>query len=233
MLMLLEKYLMGFSAYMESQIQSSFFVLLLLGFLGGLMSSLLPCVLSLLPINLAYIGTLNIESKQEAFLKASQFVLGVALVMTVLGTSISLSFAVFTEYKSLINLIIGLIVIFMSLALMEVIKIPLPKIISKIPESNPFVIGMAFALVSSPCSSPVLVSVLSIASNLSSIIKSSCLMFAYSLGYTAIIFSASLSTGLIKQLNWFKQNSNLMIKASGALLLIIGAYYVYTGISSW
>ncbi|MCE2929204.1 MAG: cytochrome c biogenesis protein CcdA [Candidatus Caenarcaniphilales bacterium] len=228
--MLSEAFLESFATKLESQ--NSFWILVSMGFLGGLMSSLLPCVLSLLPINLAYIGTLNIQNRKEAFIKASQFVLGVALVMSVLGVSISLSFAVFSAYKPIINIIVGSIVFIMAVALLDIIKLPLPKFITKIPDSNPFLIGMAFALVSSPCSSPVLVSVITIASSLNSILSSLFLMFSYSIGYTAIIFTASLSTGLIKQLDWFKKNSQTMMRISAAMLMCIGAYYIYTGISS-
>ena len=103
--MLSEAFLESFATKLESQ--NSFWILVSMGFLGGLMSSLLPCVLSLLPINLAYIGTLNIQNRKEAFIKASQFVLGVALVMSILGVSISLSFAVFSAYKPIINIIVG------------------------------------------------------------------------------------------------------------------------------
>jgi cytochrome c-type biogenesis protein len=97
------------------------------------------------------------------------------------------------------------------------------------PNASPFVVGMVFALVSSPCSSPILISVLSIAGSMSSVFKSMVLMFGYSLGYSAIIFTASFSTGLIKQLSWFKHNSNLMIRFSGAMLLLLGAFYAYIG----
>lgn len=210
----------------------SIVLLVVLGFFGGLLSSLLPCVLSLLPVNLAYIGTLNIENKFEAFKKAGAFVLGVVLVMTLLGVFGGLAFAVFTEYKGIINLFVGLFIIFMALALMEIIHLPLPKFFKNMPDASPFIVGMVFALVSSPCTSPILMSVISIAANMSSIFKSVFLMFGYSLGYSAIIFVASLSTGLVKQLGWFKSNSNLMIRVSGLILIVIGIFYGYIGIQN-
>lgn len=203
-----------------------------LAFLGGLISSLLPCVLSLLPINLAYIGTLNIENKIDAFKKAASFVLGVALILSLLGVSAGFAFAVFTEYKDVINLIIGIIITIMALSLIDIIKIPLPQVFSKMPEANPFIVGMIFALVSSPCSSPVLISVVSIAAGLGSTIKSLALMFCFSLGYTAIIFFASLFTGLIKQLSWAKQSSQTITKLSAGILGLIGIFYIINGLQN-
>jgi cytochrome c-type biogenesis protein len=226
------EFLDSYSSFLEQNTQSSFLLLIVFGFAGGLISSLLPCILSLLPINLAYIGTLNIDNRIEALKKASQFVLGVVVVLTALGAFGSLAFAVFSQYRAEINIGVGLIIIIMSLSLFELIKLPLPQFIKSMPQVSPFFVGIIFALVSSPCSSPVLISVISIAANLESVFKSILLMFGYSLGYSAIIFFASLSAGLVKQLNWFKSNSSTVMKISAAVLMIIGIFYIYSGINN-
>jgi cytochrome c-type biogenesis protein len=221
------------NAYSEFLLRNqgvSALLLILFGFVGGLLSSLSPCVLSLLPINLAYIGTLKISNRQEALVKAGSFVLGVVVILTLLGALSNLAFAVFTQYKSLIYILVGFFVIVMSLALIEVIKLPLPQFVSKIPDSSPFVVGLVFALVSSPCSSPILFGVLSVAGSLGSTFKSVIIMFAYSLGYTAIIFFASLFTGLMKQLNWFKEHNQTVTRASAVVLALVGAVYLYWGL---
>lgn len=225
-------FLDDYSSFIKSQSESSFVILIALGFLGGLLSSLLPCILSLLPVNLAYIGTLNIENKFEAFKKASQFVLGVVVVLTLLGVFGSLAFAIFTEYRPQINLGVGIVILLMSLSLFEVIKLPLPQFFKSTPEVSPFIVGLIFALVSSPCSSPVLITVVTVAASFGSVVKSILLMFGYSLGYSAIIFFASLSAGLVKQLNWFKANSKLVMNISASILLVIGLFYLYFGITN-
>jgi cytochrome c-type biogenesis protein len=230
---LLSGYQTQFTELLANNKEAPFIFLLTLGFLGGLLSSLLPCILSLLPLNLAYIGTLDIKNKVEAFQKAGSFVLGVAFVLTLLGVFGSFAFTVFTEYKALINLSVGILIFFMALGLAHIIKLPLPQVFTKVPESHPFVVGLVFALVSSPCSSPVLVSVVSIAANLGSTIKSMILMFGYSLGYTAIIFTASLFTGFATQLHWFKANHNIVTKISAAVLAIMGLFYIYIGIRNF
>ena len=225
------EFLNHYSSFLEENTQNSFLLLVAFGFLGGLISSLLPCVLSLLPINLAYIGTLDIDNRLEAFQKASQFVIGVALVMTTLGVFGSFAFAVFQEYRPIINICVGLLIVVMALSLFELFNFQLPQFVKTMPKVNPFVVGLIFALVSSPCSSPVMISIISIAANLGSLLKSIVLMFGFSLGYTAIIFFASLSTGLVKQLNWFKANSQFVTRLSASLLLAAGLFYLIVGIS--
>lgn len=222
----------SYSEFLLRNQSVSIFLLVIFGFIGGLLSSLSPCVLSLLPINLAYIGTLKINNKKEAFIKSGLFVAGVVIVLTALGVVSNLAFAVFTEYKTLIFICVGIFIILMSLALIEIIKIPLPQFVTKIPEANPFVIGLLFALVSSPCSSPILFGILSIAGSLASTTKSVLIMFAYSLGYTAVIFFASLFAGFAKQLNWFKANNLLITRISAGALALIGLAYLYTGITN-
>jgi cytochrome c-type biogenesis protein len=48
--------------------------LLPLAFAGGLISSLSPCQLSLLGVNLSYIGTREFTSRKDALIKAIAFV---------------------------------------------------------------------------------------------------------------------------------------------------------------
>ncbi len=221
-----------FNSLLEGQTSLHPAVLIILALFGGLLSSVSPCVLGLLPVNLAYIGTANIKNKNEAFNKAIMFVLGVSLVLTLLGLFGSLAFAVFTEFKGEINLGVGIFIILMALFVMELIHLPLPQFVTKIPEASPFVIGMIFALVSSPCSSPVLFGVLSAASSTGSQIWAMIIMFSYSMGYTALIFAASLSAGLLKQLDWFKKHNKTVLRTSGGLLLILGIIYVFVGITT-
>lgn len=207
-------------------------ILLLFSLLAGLVSSISPCVLSLLPLNLAYIGTRDIDNKLEALAKAFQFVLGVSLVMGLMGAFSSFAFIVFTAYKAVIFTIVGIFILIMSLVILEIIKLPLPNLVKEMPVANPFVVGLLFALVSSPCSSPVLFSVLSASASLGSIAKSVAMMFVYSFGYTFIIFLASVFAGLIKQLDYFKSHSKLVNKISAAILAVMGIIYLVQGLGA-
>jgi cytochrome c-type biogenesis protein len=119
----------------------------------------------------------------------------------------------------------------MALMVLGLIKIPLPQLVTRMPKVPPFVIGMLFALISSPCSSPVLFGVLSMASTAGSIISSVFVMFFYALGYTAIIFFASVSVGLMKQLNWFKYNNLLITRISAVILIFAGLFYIFLALS--
>ncbi len=119
----------------------------------------------------------------------------------------------------------------MALVMLEWIRLPLPNFIKRMPSSGPFVIGLAFALISSPCSSPVLASVLALAASSGNILVSVLTMASYGFGYTLIIFLASLFTGLSKQLNFLKYQGEKVTRFAGLLLSVAGIWSLYQGIT--
>jgi cytochrome c-type biogenesis protein len=61
----------------ESQPLTNPWLLISFAFGGGLLASISPCILAMLPVNLSYIGTLNVKSRRAAVWNATGFVLGV------------------------------------------------------------------------------------------------------------------------------------------------------------
>jgi cytochrome c-type biogenesis protein len=65
----------------ESQPLTNPWLLISFAFGGGLLASISPCILAMLPVNLSYIGTLNVKSRRAAFWNATEFVLGVVTMV--------------------------------------------------------------------------------------------------------------------------------------------------------
>lgn len=204
-------------------------ILLPLAFLGGVIASVSPCILALLPVNLSYIGTLKIKSRWDAFTKAGAFVLGSVTILSLFGLVSSFAGVVMVEYRGYINLAVGLIMVIMGFWLVGVIKLPLPQMDVNLPVAGPYGVGLTFALVSSPCASPVLFAVLAAAAGTGSQVLGTLTMVSYALGYTLLIFLASLFTGLAKQSNQLLKHSEAVIRFGSVALMITGAYYLLTG----
>lgn len=207
-------------------------ILLPLAFIGGLLASVSPCILALLPVNLSYIGTLNIKSQWDAFSKAGLFVLGSVTILSLFGLVSSFAGLIMVEYRGYINITVGLIMAVMGLWLIGLIKIPLPQTNINLPQAGPYGVGLTFALVSSPCASPVLFAVLAAAAATGSQLLGTLTMVSYALGYTMLIFLASLFTGLAKQSRKLLSHSETVIRLGSVALIMTGAYYLFTG-SKW
>lgn len=205
-------------------------VLLPLAFAGGLISSLSPCQLSLLGVNLSYIGTREFTSRKDALIKAIAFVLGVVTVLSLLGLFSSFAGAVMIGYRGYVNIVVGVVILVMGLSLLDIIRIPLPKVPTGLPVTGPYSAGLTFALVSSPCTSPVLFAVLTAAAATGSQLQSTLTMISYALGTSAIIFFASLFAGLAKQTRVILKHSEWVMRIGSALLIIMGGFYLVNGI---
>jgi cytochrome c-type biogenesis protein len=220
-----------YQKWFEQQQTSAPVVLLPLAFLGGLLSSFSPCILPMLPINLSYIGTLNIVSRWDAFKKASLFVLGATTALSLFGLFSSLSTALFVDYRGPVNIAIGLIIMVMGLSMAGLFYLRLPQLNFSLPSSiGPYGVGLTFALVTSPCASPVLFSVLAAGASTGSQLLSTLAMVSFALGYTALIFLASLFAGLAKQARTWTSRTGWVPRCSSVILILAGGYYLVSGI---
>ena len=87
-----------------------------------------------------------------------------------------------------------------------------------------YLAGLTFALAASPCSTPVLATLLAFVSSAEDPIQGGGLLLAYSMGYVAPLLVAASVTGAMKQLLSFRQFSAWLTPASGCLLVAGGTY---------
>ncbi|MBW4551396.1 MAG: cytochrome c biogenesis protein CcdA [Aphanocapsa sp. GSE-SYN-MK-11-07L] len=220
----------SYQQWFERQDTSHPLMLLTLAFLGGLLASFSPCILALLPVNLSYIGTLKVTSRWDAFVKAGWFVLGTVTILSLFGLLSAFATAVIVDFKGVVHLSIGVVILLMGLSFAGIIHLPLPQTQLSLPIPGSYGVGVTFALVSSPCASSVLFAVLAAAAASGSQILGVLTMVSYALGYTAIIFFASLFTGLLKQSQVLLQHSAWVMRVGSVVLILAGAYYAVSGI---
>ncbi len=150
--------------------------------LGGLGLNLTPCVLPLIPINLAIIGAGKAaHSRSEGFLHGAAYGLGMALAYGVLGLAVVLTGAKFGTLNSSIwfNVAIALIFLALSLAMFDVFHIDfgrfdrlLGKRESRAAHQSrskwlvAFTLGVIAALLAGACVAPVVISVLLMATDM-------------------------------------------------------------------
>jgi len=208
--------------------------LFILVFGGGIISSLSPCTMGLLPIIIGYVGGFSDDSGKRNVIQITFFVLGLSIVMTSLGIIASVTGKALGFHENPVwTLIMASLILIMGLSLLEILEIPMPAIIRQMPQNKnnslviyPLIIGAAFALASTPCSTPILAGIMAYVSLKSNIIYGAMLLFFFSLGQGVVLIIAGLFTSMFKKINSFKYVSGYFMKFSGAIL-ILAAVYIY------
>lgn len=203
---------------------------LLLVFLGGILTSLSPCILSMLPVMLGYIGGLEKPTKRKGFIASLGFVLGLAVTFALLGVVAGLFGKVFGQIGPYWVYIIGFLAIVMGLNLCGVLNFQLPGL-KTMPEKRggilgPFGVGMLFGLVASPCATPVLAVLMTYVAEQGALGYGALLMFLYGLGHGLPLLIVGTFTALLKSLRRFMKYSQLITYFSGGLLVLIGLYFL-------
>lgn len=199
-------------------------------FAGGLLASISPCILGLLPLNLSYIGASRVTSRTSAMLLATAFVGGVAVTTIAVGLAASLFFALFVTYCGQVNITVGALIVVMAFWMAGLLRLPVPNVVKQMPTgSGPFVIGLAYALVATPCASPVLVAVLGAAAASRSILTTLVAMTIYAIGYTAVLWLASVFAGVTVASRRLLQYGDLITRAGSLAMLLLGGGFVYYG----
>jgi len=204
-------------------------IIILLVFLGGLMTSLSPCILSMLPVMLGYIGGLEKPSKTKGFITSLSFVLGLAITFAILGIVASLLGKAFGQIGPLWTYIIGFLSIVMGLQLIGVLNINLPGL-QAMPEKKgglfgSFGVGLLFGLVASPCATPVLAVLMTYVAGQGMLWYGALLLFVYGLGHGLPLIIAGTFTAVLKSLPRLQKWGNYITFLSGSLLIVLGLYF--------
>lgn len=96
-------------------------------FAAGLLTSLTPCMLSMLPITIGYIGGYETQNRWQAATQSSWFALGLASTLAGLGIAATLLGQVYGQVGIGLPILVSLIAILMGLNLLEALPIPLPS----------------------------------------------------------------------------------------------------------
>jgi cytochrome c biogenesis protein CcdA/thiol-disulfide isomerase/thioredoxin len=168
--------------------------ILLIVFLGGLALNLTPCVLPMIPINLAIIGAgSQAGSRSRGFLLGSAYGAAMAMVYGVLGLVVILTAGTFGTINSSpwFNAAIAVVFVVLALAMFDVIVIDFSRFGSRFRINDEesqgtmlvaFAMGGIAALLAGACVAPVVVQVVLFSSNLYAAGTSAALALPFVLG---------------------------------------------------
>lgn len=203
---------------------------------AGLLTSLTPCMLSMLPITVGYMGSYELESRWQAVGQSAWFAGGLATTLAGLGVVASSLGWVYGQVGIGLPVVVSAVAILMGLNLLEALPLPpLPTfsgtdfLENNIPRSaKSYLLGLTFGLVASPCSTPVLATLLAWVGEKGDPLLGASLLLAYTAGYVAPLVLAGIFTASIKRLLALRQWSGWITPASGVLLVGFGLFSLIT-----
>jgi len=177
----------------------------------------------------------------RAFFLSLVFVAGLGVTFTGLGMVAALAGQLYGDVSVIWNWLVAAVCLFMGLHLMGVLNIPIPSLGARVqPRARgllgALLLGLLFGLVSAPCAGPILIVLLTyLAGSGASVVWGGLLLLTYALGHSVLVLIAGTSMGAARALIDNKKANRLLDvlrRLAGAVIVIIGAYFAYRGISS-
>ncbi len=231
----------SFVANAGQYVHASPWLALLAVFVGGILTASNPCVLAMIPLMMSFVAGRKEEKPGvlRAFLFSLVFVLGLAMTFTALGMIAALAGKMYGDVSGVWNWIVAAVCVVMGLHLMGVVTVPIPSLGGKLqPKTRgllgALVLGLLFGVVSAPCAAPILVVLLTyLAGSGSSVAWGGTLLLVYALGHSVLVLIAGTSIGAARQLIENKKATRtlgLLRRIAGAIIVLVGAYFVYRGL---
>lgn len=200
----------------------------IVSFLEGIITFISPCLLPMLPIYLTYFAG-GERSTRKTVCGALGFVLGFTLVFVSMGALAGTVGSFLTQYRTAVNIVCGLVVIFFGLNFIGVFKLNLFRGSAQTMQRSTvgffssLLFGIVFSVGWTPCVGAFLGSALILASQEGQTITGTLMLLCYSLGLgIPFLLSALLIDSLKGAFNFIKKHYHVINIVSGSLLIVVG-----------
>lgn len=215
-----------------------------LSFLAGLASFLSPCVFSLVPAYVGYLGGRAVGGETTesnrfiTFTHGLAFVLGFSMVFITLGVATASLGRLLFDLREILAKVGGIVVIIFGLHMIGVFRIKFLEYdtrIQQVPDRklgylSSALMGVFFSAGWAPCVGPVLGAILTLALNGGSVSTGVTLLSAYSAGLAIPFLIAALGVGWVSlTLRKYGKVMHYVEITMGVVLVILG-FMLFSGI---
>ena len=215
-----------------------------LAFLAGLASFLSPCVFSLVPAYIGYLGGRAVGGEATesnrfiTFTHGLAFVLGFSMIFIILGVATAAFGRLLFDLRFILSKVGGIIVMIFGLHMIGIFRIPFLEYdtrVQKVPDRkwgylSSAMMGVFFSAGWAPCVGPVLGSILTLSLNGGSVSTGVSLLSAYSAGLAIPFLIAALGVGWVSiTLRKYGKVMHYVEIVMGVVLVILG-FMLFTGI---
>ncbi len=207
---------------------------LLFIFLWGLALNLTPCVYPLIPITTSYFAGQSTDSTTKVFSLALVYVLGMALMYSVLGMLAATSGALFgaTLQSPVVLIFVALVMIALALSMFGVYEIRVPMALSNFAGGSrsgyfgALFMGLTMGIVAAPCIGPVVLGLLTYVAKIADPVLGFWMFFVLALGLGVPYLILGTFSGLLNKL---PRSGTWMVwvkKVFGVIMLAMAIYFV-------
>ncbi len=202
-------------------------------FLGGVLTSLTPCVYPLIPITVSLFGARESPSRLKAFLLSATYVLGIATMYSALGLAAAASGTIFGQFMTNVWImsVVALVFVAFGASMLGAFEIQLPVSLQQRLSraggkgfAGAFTMGLFGGIVAAPCTGPALGAVLAYVATTQNLFLGFWLLFTFALGLGLLFLLLGTFSGTISRLPksgaWMES-----IKSVFAIVLFAFALY--------
>ena len=202
-------------------------------FAAGFVSFISPCVLAVVPGYLTFISGVSFDElgarTKDVLAPTFAFVLGFSLMFTAYGASAGLIGYSFTQDQDTLNLVAGIILIVIGVAMVALPQLGLfqsermPRVRRPTTLVGASLVGAAFAVGWTPCIGPILGSILTYAAPTGSPGLGATLLFTYSLGLgIPFVLAGLFVTRSMAAFRWLRDRWRIVNVMAATIFVLIG-----------
>jgi len=217
-------------------LQNASFLAFLLTFLGGIVTSIGPCNVAMIPLVIGYVGGGGAQlTRKRSFALSLTFAIGLALTFMGLGLIASLVGGLFGGATRVWYYVVAVICILIGVQILVGFELPEIPGVGRLRERitlrgipGALSLGLVSGLVASQCATPVLAAILTyVMAQQGAVVYGAALLFVYAMGRGVPIVLAGTFTGFLKQLQAFSQWIHVLEKVSGVIIIGVGLYFLW------
>ncbi len=206
-------------------------------FAGGVATSFTPCIYPLIPIIVGVIGSSKESSRLRNFFLSLSYCVGMAVTFSVLGVFAAMTGKLFGQLQSssTAHLVVGGIIIFFGLALVDVV--PLPTFLlskagaGKIRKGRgilpAFFMGAASGFVAAPCTAAVLAALLTYVASTQNVVFGFTLLFTFAVGLGTLLIIIGTFSGIVANLPRSEKWMHITQKILAFGMIALGSYFIF------
>lgn len=204
-------------------------------FFGGVLTSIGPCNVAMIPLIVGVIGGSAQINRSRAFSISFVFAIGLAITFVLLGVAAALIGGLLGGSTRFWYYLVAAVCFFIGLQMLGVFHLTLPDWFGGLRDKvtarglgGALLFGLVSGLVASQCATPVLAAILTyVMAEKSGLLYGALLLFIYAMGRGVPIVLAGTFTGALKSLNALAPYSSLLEKIAGVIIIGVGLYFLY------